>query len=194
MSDRNAERNPLKRNTLLLLLSAAVLLAIAAATLLLPGSASAPDELPPAQAVDAGDMVRVEEGCELLQTLTYTRCEHVVTRRITAPAELYGKTLDEVAALYPEWRITEFGAKLIKMEQQPDMFCPDHMVLMPNGAGVLCVFQNKYGDACGAGTMAGKRGVLSRARHLYPQPGAGVLRRAGHAADGQAAGGAASAL
>ena len=140
MSDRNAERNPLKRNTLLLLLSAAVLLAIAAATLLLPGSASAPDELPPAQAVDAGDMVRVEEGCELLQTLTYTRCEHVVTRRITAPAELYGKTLDEVAALYPEWRITEFGAKLIKMEQQPDMFCPDHMVLM------LCVFQNKYGD------------------------------------------------
>ena len=39
MSDRNAERNPLKRNTLLLLLSAAVLLAIAAATLLLPGSA-----------------------------------------------------------------------------------------------------------------------------------------------------------
>ena len=28
MSDRNAERNPLKRNTLLLLLSAAVLLAI----------------------------------------------------------------------------------------------------------------------------------------------------------------------
>lgn len=51
-----------------------------------------------------------------------------------------------MAALYPEWRITEFGASLIKMEQQPDMFCPDHMVLMPNGAGVLCVFQNKYGD------------------------------------------------
>lgn len=146
MSDRNAERNPLKRNTLLLLLSAAVLLAIAAATLLLPGSATAPDELPPAQAVDAGDATRVAEGCELLQTLTYTRCEHVVTRRVTAPAELYGKTLDEVAALYPEWRITEFGASLIKMEQQPDMFCPDHMVLMPNGAGVLCVFQNKYGD------------------------------------------------
>lgn len=38
MSDRNAERNPLKRNTLLLLLSAAVLLAIAAATLLLPAA------------------------------------------------------------------------------------------------------------------------------------------------------------
>ena len=147
MSDRKAERNPLKRNTLLLLLSATVLLAIAAATLLLPSGSTAPGELPPAQAVDAADQVRVEEGCELLQTLTYTRCEHVVTRRVTAPAELYGKTLAEVEALYPEWRITEFGAKLIKMEQQPDMYCPDHMVLMPNGAGMLCVFENKYGDA-----------------------------------------------
>ncbi len=147
MSDRNAERNPLKRNTLLLLLSAAVLLAIAAATLLIPDRSTAPGELPPAQAVDAADGPTVQEGCELLQTLTYTRCEHVVTRRVTAPPELYGKTLAQVEALYPEWRVTEFAPKLIKMEQQPDIYCPDHMVLMPNGAGVLCVFENKYGDA-----------------------------------------------
>lgn len=147
MNDRNEEKTPLKRNTLLLLLSAVVLLAIAAVTLLLPGSSTAPDELPPAQAVDAADAVTVAEGCELMQTLTYTRCEHVVTRRVTAPVELYGKTLKEVEALYPEWRITEFAPTLIKMEQQPDIFCPDHVVLMPNGAGVLCVFENKYGDA-----------------------------------------------
>lgn len=147
MSHRKAQREPLKRNTFLLLLSAAVLLAIAAVTLLLPGASTAPGELPPAQAVDAADAVKVAEGCELLQTLTYTRCEHVVTRRVTAPVELYGKSLPEVEALYPEWRVTEFGAKLIKMEQQPDLYCPDHMVLMPNGAGALCVFENKYGDA-----------------------------------------------
>ncbi len=147
MNDKNAERTSLKRNTLLLLASAAVLLAIAAATLLLPGESTAPGELPPAKAVDAGDAAAVEEGCELLQTLTYTRCEHVVTRRVTAPVELYGKTLEEVEALYPEWRVTEFSPKLIKMEQKPDIFCPDHMVLMPNGAGMLCVFENKYGDA-----------------------------------------------
>lgn len=147
MNDKTSERNSLKRNTLLLILSAAVLVTIAAVTLLLPSGSTAPGELPPAQAVDSADGAKVEEGCELLQTLSYTRCEHTVTRRVTAPVELYGKTLAEVEALYPEWQITEFGSKLIKMEQQPDLYCPDHMVLMPNGAGVLCVFENKYGDA-----------------------------------------------
>ena len=33
------------------------------------------------------------------------------------------------------------------MEQHLQMYCPDHMVLMPDGAGMLCVFENKYGDA-----------------------------------------------
>ena len=27
------------------------------------------------------------------------------------------------------------------------MFCPDHQVLMPNAAGTLCIYENKYGDA-----------------------------------------------
>lgn len=148
MSNRNAEQNPLRKNTVLILLSAAVLLVIAAVTLLLPGRGAAPGEDDaPAKAVDSADAVRVEEGCELLQTLTYTRCEHVVTRRVTAPAELYGKTLQEVEPLYDEWQITEFAPKLIKMGQRPDLYCPDHMVLMPDATGVLCVFQNKYGDA-----------------------------------------------
>lgn len=148
MEHQHGERNPLKKNTVLLLMSIAVLLVIAAVTLLLPGSGNAP-EAPgeDARRAAAGEAVTVAEGAELLQTLTYTRCEHVVTRRVTAPVELYGKTLEEVQALYPEWKITEFSAKEVAMEQQPDIFCPDHMVLMPNGAGVLCIFENKYGDA-----------------------------------------------
>lgn len=146
MEHQKGEKNPLKKNTVLLLMSVAVLLVIAAATLLLPSSspAPAPEE---AQRAAAGEQVKVAEGAELMQTLTYTRCEHVVTRRVTAPVELYGKTLDEVQALYPEWKITEFAPKEVRMEQQPDLFCPDHMVLMPNSAGMLCVFENKYGDA-----------------------------------------------
>ena len=39
----------------------------------------------------------MQEGCELYQTLTYTRCDHVVTRRVTAPVELLGmRVLDEL--------------------------------------------------------------------------------------------------
>lgn len=148
MNNRNAEGNPFKRNTVLLIMSVAVLLLIAALTLLLPGRGVAPAENDPdAWSAAADKSVRVAEGAELYQTLTYTRCEHVVTRRVTAPVELYGKTLAEVEPLYAEWQITEFSPKEVHMEQQPDIFCPDHMVLMPNGAGVLCVFENKYGDA-----------------------------------------------
>lgn len=120
-------------------------LLIAAALLLTPSAAT--DELPPAEAAGQAENITPEEGCELLQTLTYTRCEHTVTRRVTAPVEIYGKTLAEVEALYPEWRITEFSGRLIRMEQHAQLFCPDHMVLMPDGAGMLCVFENKYGDA-----------------------------------------------
>lgn len=128
-----------------LILSAAAMLALAAAAFLLPGEADAPAETPAREA--SADDVTLADGCELLQTLTYTRCEHAVTRRVTAPVELHGKNLQEVSALYPEWQVTEFSPALVKMEQQPDLFCPDHMVVMPSGAGVLCVFENKYGDA-----------------------------------------------
>ena len=33
------------------------------------------------------------------------------------------------------------------MEQTLDMYCPDHVVLMPDESGMLCVFENRYGDA-----------------------------------------------
>jgi len=42
--------------------------------------------------------------------------------------------------------LTEEDAQDI-VAQQPDIFCPDHLVLMPDATGRLCVFQNKYGDA-----------------------------------------------
>ena len=137
----------LKSGAAMWILSALAALCLALGLLLTPRQSTAPGELPPAQAADSAVGSVLSEGGELMQTLTYTRCEHTVTRRLTAPVELYGKGMDEVAALYPEWRITEFSPRQVKMDRQPDLFCPDHMVLMPNGAGYLCVFENKYGDA-----------------------------------------------
>lgn len=138
MNDRNPNRSPRW------LIPGAAALMAAAALLFWPRQT---DELPDAQAADSMPAVTIAETCELLQTLTYKRCEHTVTRRVTAPAELLGKNLEEVSALYPEWQITEFAPVLVKMERQPDLFCPDHMVVMPSGEGMLCVFENKYGDA-----------------------------------------------
>jgi len=132
-----------KRSTLLLAVGA-LMLAAAAFALMMP-ERSASSSGADAQA-SAGGIVLSEES-ELYQTLTYSRCGHTVSRRVTAPVELYGKTMEEAAALYPEWRITEFSASHVKMDRRPDLFCPDHMVLMPDGAGCLCVYENKYGEA-----------------------------------------------
>ena len=143
MENKNARKSP--KTAALLFWSAAVLLVVTTVVLMLTG-ADAPVQEQAARQV-ANDGARVAEGCELLQTLAYERCEHVVTRRVAAPVELVGKTLQEVQPLYAEWTITDFAPKEIKMEQRPGIHCPDHMVLMPNGEGVLCVFQNKYGDA-----------------------------------------------
>ena len=122
-----------------------VALLIASAIALIPSSA--PDDPPPAEAVGQAENITPEEGCELLQTLSYTRCEHSVIRRSAAPEEILGRSLQDVQALYADWQITEFSGSLIKMEKMMQLFCPDHLVLMPDGAGMLCVFENKYGDA-----------------------------------------------
>ena len=129
------------------LVGAAVLLIAAAVALLWPSESLAPAQEEQLQSAAADQAARLEDGAELFQRLSYTRCEHVVTRRVTAPVELYGKTLEEIQPLYPEWRITEFSPKALRMERQVPLFCPDHQVLMPNAGGTLCIYENKYGDA-----------------------------------------------
>ncbi len=142
MNQQNQRLSWLKKNTAALLMGAAVLL------LLMGGFFATQRETEqPSQQVGGADAVRVAEGAELMQTFTYTRCTHTVTRRVTAPVELYGKTLDEVKALYPEWQISEFSAAEVRMAQRPDLFCPDHLVLMTGPQGNLSVYRNKYGDA-----------------------------------------------
>ncbi len=133
----------LQKNAAALILGAAVLLLLVVGALLMGSK----QEEVPSQQVGGPEEVRVAAGAELMQTLTYTRCEHTVTRRVTAPVEVYGKTLAEVQPLYPEWQITGFSAAEITMNQRPDLFCPAHLVLMTAADGSLNVYRNKYGDA-----------------------------------------------
>lgn len=128
-----------KRRIWLAALGAAVVLLAAAARML-------PARQEEADTRASADRATVEEGCELLQTIRYTRCEHTVNRRMTAPTELYGKTMEEVSALYEDWKLTSFSPKEICMEKLIELFCPEHTVLMPDGAGYVCVFENRYGD------------------------------------------------
>lgn len=143
---------PINRQVIL----GAATLVVAAALLIIglyPRNASAPDldtTLPPesAAADEAGTQPsRVEAGCELVQLLKYSRCDHEVTRRTPLPQELVGKTRQDVESAYEGWQVTEFLPKRITMARLFPLYCSQHVVLMPDESGVLGVFENKYGDA-----------------------------------------------
>ena len=88
----------------------------------------------------------VEENCELLQTVHYSRCGHEVTRRIRADKEYRGATLKQIQEAFPDWSVTSFSSAEIVMSCTLKLYCPDHLVVMPDGAGVLGVYTNAYGD------------------------------------------------
>lgn len=125
----------------LTLLGMAVLLIVG----LTPRSASAPE--PDAAQVGGESAITLSADCAMVQHITYTPCGHDLTRRQALPPELAGKTRADLEAAYDAWQVTSFSSTEVAMEQSLDMYCPEHMILMPDDSGMLCIFQNKYGDA-----------------------------------------------
>lgn len=132
----------------ILMLTAAAILLFALLLILVPSSTQDDALLAPDQPVSQ-DATKAGSDCAITQTIRYDRCGHEITRRQIAPMEVAGKTMSEVEPLYADWTITEFAANEIKMNRSLALYCPDHVVLMPDGTGMLCVFQNTYGDALG---------------------------------------------
>lgn len=125
----------------LALVAASVLLMV----ILSPGG-SAVDEAPSAQA-GVADAIRLKADCVVVQRLSYAPCGHELTRRVSLPKELSGKTREELAASYDGWQLTSYSAGEVRMEQLSELYCPQHTVLMCDEGGMLCVWQNTYGDA-----------------------------------------------
>ncbi len=107
------------------------------------------DDAPDAYQVRTDTQMTTVQGCQLIQHMTFTPCGHELTRRQALPAELVGKGREAITAAYDLWRVTSFGAAEVVMEQSVQLYCPDHMVLMADEGGMLCIFQNRYGDALG---------------------------------------------
>lgn len=125
-----------------LLLGMALLLTVG----LTPRRAAAPDEPNAAQAGVQTDALLAAD-CQIIQHLTYTPCGHELTRRQTLPPELAGQGREALEAAYDLWQVTSFSPTEVVMAQALDMYCPEHLVLMPDESGMLCVFENRYGDA-----------------------------------------------
>lgn len=136
------DRRQLILGTLTLLCMAALMIVG-----LTPRTANAPEADPPAAQAGSDATALLDKDCQVIQTLTYTPCGHEITRRQTIPEELVGKGRTELEATYDQWQITSFAPAEVRMAQALDMHCPEHLVLMPDDSGMLCVFRNKYGDA-----------------------------------------------
>lgn len=132
-----------------LMLGCITLLAMAAllAVGLAPRQAAAPQAEPETAQVGSDPAVTLDASCQVVQHLSYTPCGHSLTRRLALPQELVGKGRAEAEAAYDPYRIVTFSATELVMERTLDLYCPDHVVLMPDASGVLCVFENRYGDA-----------------------------------------------
>lgn len=122
-----------------MLLCLALLMALA----MIPLRAGEPDAAETLR--DSGKALAAE--CTVTQQLTYAPCGHRVTRRIPLPQELSGKTLADLSAAYDGWQVTAYTPEAVAMERTFPVHCPQHIVLQPDEGGMLCAWQNKYGDA-----------------------------------------------
>ena len=89
---------------------------------------------------------KVEAGCEVTQTMGFTRCGHSVTRRITAPERVIGMDFSAFQEYYDLWQIESFSSTRVAMSREISLFCPMHQVLTVNEAGDVVLSQNQYGD------------------------------------------------
>ena len=134
-----------------LLLGSLTLLCMAALLIvgLTPRTVSAPEADQPATQAGVDAAALLQEGCQLIQHMTYAPCGHELTRRQSRPADLIGKGRADLEAAYDLWQVTGYSPTEVTMEQALNLYCPEHLVLMPDESGMLCIFRNRYGDALG---------------------------------------------
>ena len=146
-SDEKADIRPtVDRRQLLTGSAMRVGLALLLFTALMPKS-TVDDSIPETAQVRSDAQMTTAADCQIIQHMIYAPCGHDLTRRQVIPTELAGQNREALSAAYDTWQITSFASAEVVMEQTLSLYCPEHVVLLPDEGGMLCVFQNKYGDA-----------------------------------------------
>jgi len=146
-SDEKADIRPTVDRRQLLTGSAMLVgMALLLFTALMPKS-TVDDSFPETAQVRSDAQMTTAADCQIIQHMIYAPCGHDLTRRQVIPTELAGQNREALSAAYDTWQITSFASAEVVMEQTLSLYCPEHVVLMPDEGGMLCVFQNKYGDA-----------------------------------------------
>ena len=120
---------------------------------LMTETANAPEMNPPALTATppvsigaAEQKAKVASGCEVIQTMAFTRCGHSVTRRVLAPEALTGADFAAAQGYYDLWQIESFSPDHLEMRREIPLFCPIHTVVGVNEAGDVVLTRNMYGD------------------------------------------------
>ena len=110
---------------------------------------------PPAVgAVEQG--AKIAPGCEIIQTMAFSRCAHSVTRRVQAPEALTGADFSTAQNYYDLWQIETFTPEHIDMRREIPLFCPIHTVAGVDEAGSVVLSRNMYGDGMAVTKETGK--------------------------------------
>ena len=120
---------------------------------LMTETAKAPEMSPPALTATppvsigaAEQKAKVASGCEVIQTMAFTRCGHSVTRRVLAPEALTGADFAASQDYYNLWQLESFSPERLEMRREIPLFCPIHTVVGVNEAGDVVLTRNMYGD------------------------------------------------
>lgn len=94
---------------------------------------------------------RTSGGCMLHRTLYYAPCGHSVQRREPLPTQLTGLSREaleqEIGSVIPGAAVTGFSGAEVDIALSTDIPCPLHWVLKSGEDGMLCVMQNRNGEA-----------------------------------------------
>lgn len=103
------------------------------------------------EAVGADLSERTGAGCMLHRTIRYLPCGHSVQRREALPPALVGLSRaaleEELPAAIPGAEVTGFSAGEVDIAVAMEIPCGLHWVLRCGDDGLLCVLQNRMGEA-----------------------------------------------
>ncbi|HHU48989.1 MAG: hypothetical protein ACOYEH_05185 [Caldicoprobacterales bacterium] len=70
----------------------------------------------------------------------YNSCGHVLIEEHPMESRYTGKTQEELAAIFPEWKVKRFSAEKVVFLIEIDSYCPDHYIIKQE-EGLLVIFR-----------------------------------------------------
>lgn len=115
------------------------------------GSTVEPARSPAPAGVNLGESLHnlepttlVSESMSIFWVTNYTTCGHMKVREEAPDSRLIGKSLQEFAGYYPEYKMTLLNGN-IRMERSITQYCPDHYIIKSDSLGNIYVYRNMGG-------------------------------------------------